>query len=575
MSAKLEVDIVAKIGDLQKGLDNAGKSVKGLNDKISSGNKSSAESTKALNDVFKDFGTQLQNALSSVVPFSGQLAQMGKLMGGVSGGMKGVSSASKLLKTALISTGVGAIVVALGSLVAYLGSTQKGMDTLRKVTEPVAQIFQRLLGVLQNLGGNVFAGISQMLNGELKQGFATLAKGIKQAGQETAGAFTNGIAAGERLADLTVKIEETQNNLILATARLNREIAENQELAMDQSKTEGERQKFAQKAIDLINERTKLENGLLDMQIEKMKLEQEANDTDRQGYAELNKLIAQREENEARAAQERRRLNNIVNKQVVGDYKAQIDSMKKLDQEFLASHNAAVSKLSFRDPFGGSTEDPTKNLSADRLQLVQNASAKILELNKEIAKTMPGIVVPEDALERANAYNAAQAQLAYETSLIAQNMNAALFVGDMFGQTLSQLAETGKVSFKGIIDSLKQMAIRFAAAIAAALTLNILTGGAVASAGKAAGAKSGFGALLKGGALKGIGGLTPFANGGIVSGPTPALVGEYTGARTNPEVIAPLSKLQNMMGGNVTFTISGDNLVGTLNRANKTRARKF
>jgi len=72
-----------------------------------------------------------------------------------------------------------------------------------------------------------------------------------------------------------------------------------------------------------------------------------------------------------------------------------------------------------------------------------------------------------------------------------------------------------------------------------------------------------------------LGGLIPMANGGIVSGPTSALVGEYTGARTNPEVIAPLSKLQNMMGGNVTFTISGDNLVGTLNRANKTRARKF
>jgi hypothetical protein len=81
--------------------------------------------------------------------------------------------------------------------------------------------------------------------------------------------------------------------------------------------------------------------------------------------------------------------------------------------------------------------------------------------------------------------------------------------------------------------------------------------------------------LLKGGSMAGIGGLKPFANGGIVSGPTAALVGEYTGARTNPEVIAPLSKLQNMMGGNVTFTISGDNLVGTLNRAHKTRQRKF
>jgi hypothetical protein len=228
-----------------------------------------------------------------------------------------------------------------------------------------------------------------------------------------------------------------------------------------------------------------------------------------------------------------------------------------------------------RDAFSGQPTDQTKQMSPERLTMIQNASASILAMNKQIALTMPGITIPEDAVARLQAYNTAQAQLAYETGLVAQNMNAALMVGDLFGQALGQLAETGKISFQGIFDALKQMVLRFAAAIAAAITLNILTGGAVMSAGKAAGAKSGFGALLKGGKSLGIGGLTPFANGGIVSGPTSALVGEYTGARTNPEVIAPLSKLQNMMGGNVTFTISGDNLVGTLNRANKTRARKF
>lgn len=38
-----------------------------------------------------------------------------------------------------------------------------------------------------------------------------------------------------------------------------------------------------------------------------------------------------------------------------------------------------------------------------------------------------------------------------------------------------------------------------------------------------------------------------FANGGIVSGPTYALVGEYSGAQNNPEVIAPLNKLKSMI----------------------------
>ena len=69
--------------------------------------------------------------------------------------------------------------------------------------------------------------------------------------------------------------------------------------------------------------------------------------------------------------------------------------------------------------------------------------------------------------------------------------------------------------------------------------------------------------------------ITAFANGGIVSGPTLALVGEYAGATNNPEVIAPLDKLRNMIQpvggveGVVRFEIEGRKLVGVI--ANQTR----
>lgn len=146
--------------------------------------------------------------------------------------------------------------------------------------------------------------------------------------------------------------------------------------------------------------------------------------------------------------------------------------------------------------------------------------------------------------------------------------------GPLLAQSFTEMFETGKFGFASLLDGLKKMAIQLAATAAAAFALNLLLGG-VGLSGFGAGS-GGFKNIFKGlGGGGQLGGLIPFANGGIVSGPTSALVGEYTGARTNPEVIAPLSKLQNMMGGNVTFTISGDNLVGTLNRANKTRARKF
>jgi uncharacterized protein YukE len=64
---------------------------------------------------------------------------------------------------------------------------------------------------------------------------------------------------------------------------------------------------------------------------------------------------------------------------------------------------------------------------------------------------------------------------------------------------------------------------------------------------------------------------TAFANGGIVSGPTMGLVGEYPGAQNNPEVIAPLDKLKDMIGGGGagTFVLRGQDLLLSVNRAQK------
>lgn len=56
--------------------------------------------------------------------------------------------------------------------------------------------------------------------------------------------------------------------------------------------------------------------------------------------------------------------------------------------------------------------------------------------------------------------------------------------------------------------------------------------------------------------------LPRFADGGIVSGPVIGMMGEYAGARSNPEVIAPLDRLQNLLGvasGGMNITINEAN----------------
>jgi hypothetical protein len=70
-------------------------------------------------------------------------------------------------------------------------------------------------------------------------------------------------------------------------------------------------------------------------------------------------------------------------------------------------------------------------------------------------------------------------------------------------------------------------------------------------------------------------GIRPFADGGIISGPTLGLMGEYPGARSNPEVVAPLNKLKDMIGGggNLTTRVSGQDLLIMLDRAETNRGR--
>ena len=75
--------------------------------------------------------------------------------------------------------------------------------------------------------------------------------------------------------------------------------------------------------------------------------------------------------------------------------------------------------------------------------------------------------------------------------------------------------------------------------------------------------------------------IPKFAQGGIVSTPTLGMFGEYPGAARNPEVVAPLDKLKNMIGGSGggkvqvagQFRLKGQDLVVALERANTNRNR--
>jgi hypothetical protein len=158
---------------------------------------------------------------------------------------------------------------------------------------------------------------------------------------------------------------------------------------------------------------------------------------------------------------------------------------------------------------------------------------------------------------------------------------------ESFGQALGDIL-TGQInSFddfgKALLGSVAQFMRAFGSALIATATASkafkeLLIRDPVLAA--AAGVALVAGSAIISGMLKKGPQPTAFAEGGIVSGPTLGLVGEYPNARNNPEVIAPLDKLRGMLktGDNssgfvASTTIAGRDLAIVLERYNKDSKR--
>jgi tape measure domain-containing protein len=188
----------------------------------------------------------------------------------------------------------------------------------------------------------------------------------------------------------------------------------------------------------------------------------------------------------------------------------------------------------------------------------------------------PGATVADTGL--ADQEFAAAKERADEIQNIVQNLKSdVLSMGDAFGTALGTLIVTGE----GAQEALKGVA---SAAVDAAF--NAATALAIQAAGQTAvgtgpGAAIVLPALITAGMalIKSVfSNVMAFADGGVISGPTLGLMGEYSGARTNPEVVAPLDKLRSMIGnagGNVVVTgrISGNDLLLVNERASIDRGR--
>ena len=174
---------------------------------------------------------------------------------------------------------------------------------------------------------------------------------------------------------------------------------------------------------------------------------------------------------------------------------------------------------------------------------------------------------------------------------LANLQQTAYLVGGEVANAMSNLAAgaigalgLAKNGLEGFIGGLLQVAAQAISAFLGQAIAAAIAGANIAASFTGAAAiftQPAFMAQMVGGVLAAFAAIPKFADGGIVSGPTMGLMGEYPGARSNPEVIAPLNKLQSMIGDkgstNVNvggeFVMRGSDLVVVLDRANKNRNR--
>lgn len=348
----------------------------------------------SMNSVINNFNTMKVQIIALANPFV-NFVQTGRLaapaMNAAAVATSKTSLAMKILRGAVISTGIGALVVALGSLIAYFTSTQEGIDKVNKVLTPLKVLFQTLWGVVQNVGKalveafthpkqllldlgkfmqeqiinrataiiDAFKGLGNILTGNFKEGIkqvgdaalqaATGVKDVvgkvKEAGKAVSDTIDEAIKRGQRIEEIGVKLASSEADFIKQSEALKLEFAEQNQIARDTSKTISEREAAAKKSIDIQKQINKLVTERNNLEIERMELQQQSNDTSDAERADLERKKA--ENNKAKAEQiqseiAQTKVLNSINKDREAKKKEATDKARKRLEEELKWQKEAI-----------------------------------------------------------------------------------------------------------------------------------------------------------------------------------------------------------------------------------------
>ena len=515
MIADLFVKLGFKGQEFDQGVDQSKKKAEELNGSLSN----------MADKLASAFGVEgLKDNITNLVSGIGSFISSFK---NAAGGASIFSNGMKLVKGAMIGTGIGALVVAIGALVAYFTQTERGAEALERAMAGLKAGFKVLIDRASMFG----EGMMKLFSGDFKGAWDAMGKSIKGIGAE----MSAEIKAGTELEVRLQALEDKERGLI-------KSLAERKELAATLLAQAKDENTSAEKKRGLVLEAQKILNTVFN--------DEKSIATERAAI-----MRAQFEMGEKRDDKEKELFESEA--KVNGLEKERQLTLKGLSRELKAATKATEEKL---------LADEANALMLARPDLMKSKGGVAVSSAESAS---PGLMPMRDALDAASQMKKDKEQEILDStikfnsdvnSLIEGGMEkaattfatglGALMSGDMdigdFG--LSILATIGAflvqmgqmlIAYAIAMDAFKKAFTNPFVALAAGIVL-VAVGSAVSSLAKK-GMSSGSGGSSSGG-------------GGSASG------------------YSPSAQSSSAMGGNVQFEIQGASLVGVL--ANNDRKNK-
>ena len=230
-----------------------------------------------LNKERKKANDTLKTAEENMADYSGVLGIVDGQLGGAISGLQGLSGSLggatkgfKLMRVAIIGTGIGALVIAVTSLATAFRSSEEGQNKFAKIMTKIGVIVGNVTDIVADFGMGIFnAGkaMAKLLKGDFAGATAAFAEmtvniteatdGIKNFGEETAKEIKQ---AGE-LADMRAKADKVERDLQVARAKSDRDRADLLEKAIDKENF------TTQQRIEFLKEAGKLEEDITNKEI--------------------------------------------------------------------------------------------------------------------------------------------------------------------------------------------------------------------------------------------------------------------------------------------------------------------